>query len=166
MSSKDRENCQERKWGQSAPRSLRRAVADCRTKRRQQFYELISSTVRTDVPNYLRYRRYLRPAHVSSVTKQKTTNRQQDIEGNDQVRQLSGRNLDDSTPLWQHDNPFLRVPARVVRAVSQACTKSKSVSSRLLSRLSFLAANYFYFAIVCLTASIIFWAISTPRAVI
>ncbi|KAK3365025.1 cation transport protein-domain-containing protein [Lasiosphaeria ovina] len=56
----------------------------------------------------------------------------------------------------------IKVPARVVRAVSHACRKSKSVSSRLLSRLSFLAADYFYFVIVCLTASIIFWAISTP----
>lgn len=41
------------------------------------------------------------------------------VEGNMETP-LLGRNMDDSTPLSQHDNVCIRVPARILNAMNQA----------------------------------------------
>lgn len=45
------------------------------------------------------------------------------VEGNMETP-LLGRNMDDSTPLSQHDNVCIRIPVRIVFAIKQAILKN------------------------------------------
>lgn len=55
------------------------------------------------------------------------------VEGNMEA-QLLGRNIDDSTPLLQHDNICIRVPARTAYAIKQALVENISILVALAAR--------------------------------
>lgn len=83
------------------------------------------------------------------------------VEGNMEA-QLLGRNMDDSTPLLQHDNVCIRVPARTAYAIKQAIVENLgrlAMSLALLSGLSlaFVAATSQEFnPILVIAAAIMF----------
>lgn len=67
------------------------------------------------------------------------------VEGNLEP-QLLGRNMNESTPLLQHDNAFIRVPVRISHAIVQAIAENAARLTSLLlllvgMSLAFVAAT-------------------------
>lgn len=83
-----------------------------------------------------------------------------------------GRDLNASTPLWQHDNPRIRRPSRAVRSSWKFAVFSFELilgiavtprRKRLMKRIlilpsfNFLTLHYIYFITTSLVCSVIFW---------
>lgn len=90
-----------------------------------------------------------------------------------------GRDLNASTPLWQHDNPWIRRPSRAVRSSWKFAVFSFELilgiaialgelavtprRKRLMKRIlilpsfNFLTLQYIYFITTSLVSSVIFW---------
>lgn len=63
------------------------------------------------------------------------------VEGNMEA-QLLGRNMDDSTPLLQHDNVYIRVPTRIAYAIQQAIVENLGRLVMLLALLGGLSLAF------------------------
>lgn len=56
--------------------------------------------------------------------------------------QLLGRNMDDSTPLLQHDNVCIRMPARTAYTIKQAIVENLGRLAMLLALLGGLSSAF------------------------